>query len=46
MQCVKKGYKFKETPVKKYFPKEGYTKMRPLIDWWYMLQPIIRSIFK
>lgn len=46
MQCVKKGYRFTEIPVKKYFPKEGYTKMRPLIDWWYMLQPILRSIFK
>ncbi len=46
MQSVKKGHKFKEIPVKKYFPKEGYTKMRPLIDWWYMLQPIVRSIFK
>lgn len=46
MQCIKKGYRFTEIPVKKYFPKEGYTKMRPLIDWWYMLQPIIRSIFK
>lgn len=46
MQCIKKGYRFTEIPVKKYFPKEGYTKMRPLIDWGYMLQPIVRSIFK
>lgn len=45
MQCVKSGCRFTEIPVKKYFPKEGYTKMRPLIDWGYMLQPIIRSIF-
>ncbi|MEK6867655.1 MAG: hypothetical protein AABX98_02415, partial [Nanoarchaeota archaeon] len=46
MQSIKQGYKFTETPVKKVFPKEGYTKMRPVIDWYYMLQPILRSIFK
>lgn len=43
MQSIKKGYRYGEVPVKKYFPKK-FSKMRKFIDWWWMLLPIIRSI--
>ncbi len=37
------GYKVKEVPVTKIYPKkaEGYTKMRPFIDWWSILRPLV-----
>ena len=39
---IKKGYKFKEAPVSKHYPsKQNYTKIRPIIDWWRILKPII-----
>ncbi len=36
------GYKFKEVPVSKIYPLSGkYTKIRPFIDWWRILRPLI-----
>lgn len=36
------GYKFKEVPVSKIYPASGkYTKIRPIIDWWKILRPLI-----
>jgi len=42
-KAVTLGYKFTEVPVTKIYPpkKLGYTKMRPLIDWWNILKPMI-----
>jgi dolichol-phosphate mannosyltransferase len=36
------GMKFKEVPVTKIYPAHelGYTKMRPILDWWKILRPI------
>jgi len=45
IQALKKGYGVKEIPVKKFFPKQGYSKMRAIVDWWFMLQPIARSLW-
>jgi dolichol-phosphate mannosyltransferase len=41
-KAIKLGYKVKEVPVSKVYPpgKVGYTKMRPIIDWWLILKPI------
>lgn len=41
-KAIKLGYKVKEVPVSKIYPsaKTGYTKMRPIIDWWLILKPI------
>jgi len=44
LQAIKRGFRVKEIPVKKFFPKQGYSKMRAIVDWWYMLQPIVRSL--
>ena len=46
MMTIKKGYTYKEIPVVKYFPDKGYSKMRLIIDWWWMLKPIVKSIGK
>lgn len=36
------GYIFKEVPVSKIYPVRGkYTKIRPFIDWWRILRPLI-----
>lgn len=38
------GYKFKEVPVSKTYPadlKKGYTKVRPVVDWWSHFRPIL-----
>jgi dolichol-phosphate mannosyltransferase len=42
-KAVTLGYKVKEVPVKKIYPKrsEGYTKMKPFSGWWSILRPII-----
>jgi len=41
--AIKLGYKVKEVPVKKVYPPhtEGYTKMRPFVDWWSILRPLV-----
>ena len=42
MKLLKLGYRTAEVPVSKVYPPKatGYTKMRPLVDWWKMLPPI------
>jgi len=42
-KAVTLGYKVKEVPVKKIYPKKshGYTKMKPFSGWWSILRPII-----
>ena len=42
MKLLKLGYRATEVPVTKLYPPRaiGNTKMRPLIDWWHMLEPI------
>lgn len=36
------GYKFKEVPVSKIYPVSGsYTKIRPFVDWWRLVKPLI-----
>lgn len=41
-KAIRLGYKVTEAPVSKIYPskKVGYTKMRPIIDWWLILKPI------
>jgi dolichol-phosphate mannosyltransferase len=41
-KAIKLGYKVREVPVSKIYPskKIGYTKMRPVTDWWAILKPI------
>ena len=41
-KAIKLGYKVKEMPVSKIYPsrKIGYTKMKPIIDWWSILKPV------
>ncbi len=46
MMTIKKGYRYVEIPVVKYFPDVGYSKMRAVIDWWWMLKPIVKTIGK
>jgi len=43
MKMLKLGYQVREVPVSKVYPPRslGNTKMRPLIDWWNMLMPIL-----
>jgi len=42
-KVLKLGYKFTEVPVTKVYPPKslGYTKMRPFIDWWSILRPLV-----
>jgi dolichol-phosphate mannosyltransferase len=42
MKLLKLGYRTAEVPVSKVYPLKatGYTKMRPVLDWWTMLSPI------
>lgn len=43
IQAIKKGYKIKEVPVSKYYNgKDGYSKMKPIIDWWRICRPLIK----
>ena len=40
--AIKKGFKIKEVSVSKDYPsKKNYTKIRPIIDWWRILKPIL-----
>ena len=43
MKLLKLGYRVCEVPVSKVYPPRavGNTKMRPLVDWWNMLAPIL-----
>lgn len=43
-QAIKQGFRVTEVPVTKIYPadaKVGYTKMRPLIDWWRIFRPLV-----
>ncbi len=42
IKLLKLGYRCAEVPVSKVYPPKqlGYTKMRPVLDWWKMLRPI------
>jgi dolichol-phosphate mannosyltransferase len=42
-KVIKLGYKHAEVPCTKIYPPKrlGITKMRPIIDWWSILRPII-----
>jgi len=43
MKAIRLGYRHCEVPVTKIYPayKLGYTKMRPILDWWSILRPIL-----
>jgi dolichol-phosphate mannosyltransferase len=43
LKTITLGYRHTEVPVSKIYPKweGGYTKMRPLVDWWSILRPIV-----
>jgi len=44
LQAIKKRYKIKEVPVSKYYnKKDGYSKMKPIVDWWRICRPLIRK---
>jgi len=44
IQAIKKVYKIKEVPVsKQYNRRDGYSKMKPIIDWWRICRPLIRK---
>lgn len=42
-KAIRLGYRHLEVPVHKVYPPraEGYTKMRPLRDWWSILRPVV-----
>ena len=47
LQTIKQGYKFKEVPVPKFWPKgKSYSKMVPFKSWWSITRPIVYSILK
>ncbi|HEY2906993.1 MAG TPA: glycosyltransferase family 2 protein [Vicinamibacterales bacterium] len=43
LQAIRLGYRHMEVPVTKIYPARqlGYTKMRPFVDWWSILRPVI-----
>jgi dolichol-phosphate mannosyltransferase len=43
MKAIRLGYRHVEVPVTKIYPGHelGYTKMRPFVDWWSILRPIV-----
>ena len=43
LQAIRYGYVVCEVPVTKIYPPAGrpYTKMRPVLDWWSILRPIV-----
>lgn len=42
-KAITLGYRHSEVPVTKIYPPHrlGYTKMRPFVDWWSILRPVI-----
>lgn len=42
-QAITLGYRVVEAPVSKTYParKKGYSKIRPVVDWWHMVRPAI-----
>jgi glycosyltransferase involved in cell wall biosynthesis len=43
LKTILLGYRHVEVPVTKIYPphQQGYTKMRPFIDWWSIIRPIV-----
>lgn len=43
MKTIRLGYRHMEVPVTKIYPPRqlGYTKMRPGVDWWSIIRPIV-----
>lgn len=43
VKAITLGYRHCEVPVSKIYPSHqlGYTKMRPVVDWWSILRPIV-----
>src|SRR5437870_5292263 len=43
LKAIRLGYRHCEVPVTKIYPPHahGYTKMRPFIDWWSILRPVV-----
>ncbi len=43
MKILRLGYRAAEVPCTKIYPprRQGYTKMRPIVDWWNMLRPVL-----
>lgn len=47
LQTLKQGYRFKEVPVPKYWPKgKSYSKMVPFKSWWSITRPILYSLLR
>lgn len=42
-KVIKLNYKFTEIPVTRIYPsrRRGFTKIKPVIGWWYMLRPLV-----
>jgi dolichol-phosphate mannosyltransferase len=43
LKAIALGYRHVEVPVTKVYPPHhlGYTKMRPVIDWWSIIRPVV-----
>jgi dolichol-phosphate mannosyltransferase len=43
LKAILIGYRHVEVPVTKVYPphQQGYTKMRPFIDWWSIIRPVV-----
>jgi dolichol-phosphate mannosyltransferase len=43
LKAIRLGYRHIEVPVTKIYPPHeiGYTKMRPFVDWWGIIRPIV-----
>ena len=43
LKAITLGYRHCEVPVTKIYPRHelGYTKMRPFLDWWSILRPVV-----
>ena len=43
LKAIRLGYRHVEVPVTKIYPphEQGYTKMRPFIDWWSIMRPVV-----
>ncbi len=43
LQAIRLGYRTAEVPVTKIYPPRhlGQTKMRPIVDWWSILRPLV-----
>jgi dolichol-phosphate mannosyltransferase len=43
LKAIRLGYRHVEVPVTKIYPPHalGYTKMRPFVDWWSIIRPVV-----